>query len=135
MQFIHRIAGRLGRHLLTGPIIYSVIVPIVILDLWIEVYHRICFPVYGIPYVKRKKYIRVDRQKIAYLTWIRKLHCMYCGYANGVLHYASVIAGETEKYWCGIMHNKKGGFVSPAHHKDFLPFNSKKAYDQFAKKK
>ena len=35
---------------------------------------------------------------------------MYCGYANGFLLYAKEIAGRTEKYWCGIMHEKKPGF-------------------------
>lgn len=35
---------------------------------------------------------------------------MYCGYANGFLLYAKEIAGRTEKYWCGVMHESKPGF-------------------------
>ena len=45
-----------------------------------------------------------------YLKGFEKLGCMYCGYANGVLRYMKEIAGETEKYWCGIMHENKPGF-------------------------
>jgi hypothetical protein len=52
----------------------------------------------------------MDRNKLAYLNPFEKLGCMYCGYANGFLLYAKEIAGRTEKYWCGIMHDDKPGF-------------------------
>ena len=34
--------------LLTAPVIYSLIVPLVTLDLWISAYQWVCFPIYGI---------------------------------------------------------------------------------------
>lgn len=110
------------------PIIYSLTIPLVILDIWVEIYHRICFLAYGIPYVKRSNYIKIDRHKLAYLNLFEKLNCMYCGYANGVTMYASAIAGETEKYWCGIKHKKDPNFVEPPHHKDFIEYGDEVAY-------
>ena len=115
-------------HLLSMPVIYSMTIPLVILDLWIEIYHRICFAAYGIPYVKRGKYIRVDRQKLRYLSFLEKLNCMYCGYANGLLHYSLIIAGETEKYWCGIKHKPDSDFCEPEHHKEFIAYGDEEAY-------
>jgi hypothetical protein len=88
----------------------------------------------GIPYIRRRDHIRIDRQKLCYLKWYEKINCMYCGYVNGWLHYASAIAKETEAYWCGITHNKYDGFKPPEHHKDFLPYADKKAFDEFVNK-
>lgn len=42
---------------LTAPIIYAVIVPLVLLDLFVTVYQSVCFPVYGIPKVRRREYL------------------------------------------------------------------------------
>lgn len=52
---------------------------------------------------------------------------MYCGYANGLLHYNSEIAARTEKYWCGIKHKN---FQEPEHHQDFLEYNDKKSFEK-----
>ena len=38
---------------LTAPVIYSLIVPIALLDLCVMVYQAICFPVYRIPKARR----------------------------------------------------------------------------------
>jgi hypothetical protein len=46
---------------------------------------------------------------------------MYCGYGNGLLHYASQIAGATETYWCNIHHEQDEGYLAPEHHQHFLP--------------
>jgi len=73
--------------------VWAMIVPVVFADICEEIYHRVCFPLYGIELVKRSRYIRVvDREKLPYLTWYEKLFCAYCGYVNGWFHYASVIA-------------------------------------------
>ncbi|MHB1082908.1 MAG: hypothetical protein ACYC67_26165 [Prosthecobacter sp.] len=90
--------------IVTGPVIWAGILPIAILDLFMVVYQSICFPVYGIPKVKRGDYIRLDRRHLAYLNWAEKLNCEYCGYANGVLACATEIAARTEQYWCPIKH-------------------------------
>lgn len=128
-------SDRLLYHIIVMPVIYSLIIPVIILDFWTEVYHRICFAAYDIPYVKREKYIKIDRHKLSYLNPVEKLNCMYCGYANGVLHYVSTIAGETEKYWCGIKHKKENGFIEPPHHKDFIEYGDVAAYYQVTEKK
>ena len=90
--------------LLATPVIYSMIIPIVTLDIWLTLYQHICFRVYGIPRVKRSDYITIDRQHLAYLNGIEKLNCIYCGYGNGVIAYAREIASRTEQYWCPIKH-------------------------------
>jgi len=125
-------------HTISVPFIWGMLIPIVIADICIEMYHRVCFPLYGLPYVKRSQYIRVDRQRLSYLNPLEKIACAYCGYANGFLHYASTIAGITEKYFCGIMHEKKKAkglpFYDPAHHKDFLSYGDKEALDTLRKR-
>jgi ABC-type multidrug transport system fused ATPase/permease subunit len=90
--------------LVTAPVIYSLVVPIALLDLWITVYQAVCFRAYDIARVKRSSYIVVDRQHLAYLNAIEKLNCVYCGYANGVFAYVREVAGRTEQYWCPIRH-------------------------------
>ncbi len=92
------------RWLLSAPIIYPMIIPLVILDITISFYQRICFWLWKIPQIKRSQYLVIDRHRLSYLDGFQKLNCIYCGYANGVLSYARVIAGETERYWCPVKH-------------------------------
>ncbi|MFC1632584.1 hypothetical protein ACFL1U_00365 [Patescibacteria group bacterium] len=113
------------RHLISLPFILMMIIPIIILDVWTEIYHRICFPLYGIPFVSRKKYIKIDRHKLSYLTWYQKIGCAYCGYANGGVAYIKEIAGRTEAYWCGIKHKKdRENYCEPEHHATFVEYNN-----------
>lgn len=95
------------RNLLTAPIIYSVCVPLILLDAWFTIYQRFCFPIYGVPLVQRSRYFVIDRHHLAYLNGIEKLNCVYCGYASSVLAYAREIAGRTEQYWCPIKHSTR----------------------------
>ena len=39
--------------LVTAPVIYALIIPFIILDLFVSLYQLICFPVYGIEKVRR----------------------------------------------------------------------------------
>jgi hypothetical protein len=94
-------------NLLTAPVIYSLIVPIALLDLWISIYQALCFPIFGIARVRRSTYIVIDRHHLAYLNAIEKVNCVYCGYANGVIAYVREVAGRTEQYWCPIRHAKR----------------------------
>jgi hypothetical protein len=103
---------------LTAPVIYSLIVPFVLLDLFVTLYQRICFPVYGIERVRRADFIRVDRHHLAYLNALQKLNCVYCGYCNGLIGYVQEIAGRTEAYWCPIKHAARVG----AHHAYYAQF-------------
>lgn len=116
------------RQIISLPIIWSVLIPVVITDIWLELYHRSCFPLYGIQYVKRSQHIKIDRHKLEYLKWYEKMGCAYCGYVNGLASYWTEIAGKTEKYWCGIMHQQDGVFKAPKHHKEFVEYNDKKAF-------
>jgi hypothetical protein len=93
--------------IITAPVIYSVIVPLVLLDLFITIYQAICFPVYGIPKVRRRDYLVFDRHHLAYLNALEKLNCAYCSYANGLIAYVREIASRTEQYWCPIKHAKR----------------------------
>jgi hypothetical protein len=83
---------------LTAPLIYSLIIPLALLDLFITVYQAACFPVYGIPRVRRKDYLIFDRRYLAYLNALEKLNCAYCSYANGLIGYVREIASRTEQY-------------------------------------
>ena len=99
------------------------LVPTIFSDILLEIYHRISFPLYGIPYVKRSRYIRlIDRARLPYLSTLEKLGCAYCGYINGWLHYASVIAGKTEHYWCAIAHLEERGYIPAEHEKTFVKY-------------
>lgn len=118
------------RHALGFPFIMMMIVPLVIFDFFLEIYHHICFPLYRIPLIKRENYIRLDRHKLQYLNWAEKIFCAYCGYANGLVYYGMVIAGETEKYWCAIKHKKYEGFVAPPHHKDFAEYGDEQGFHE-----
>jgi len=108
--FRMRWATFLGRarlmEIVTAPLIFSLIIPFVLLDLFVSVYQAVCFPVYGIPKVRRRDYIAVDRHKLTYLNILQKLYCVYCGYCNGLLAYVREVAGRTEYYWCPIKHGR-----------------------------
>jgi len=114
-------------NLLTAPVIYSMVVPIALLDLWISLYQAICFRAYGIARVRRSTYIVIDRQHLAYLNSIEKLNCMYCGYANGVFAYAREIAGRTEQYWCPIRHAKRVR-APHTHYRHFIDYGDAEGY-------
>ena len=93
--------------ILTAPVIYALIVPLVLLDLFVTIYQAVCFPVYGIPKARRRDYLIFDRHHLAYLNAIEKLNCAYCSYANGLIAYVREIAGRTEQYWCPIKHARR----------------------------
>lgn len=89
---------------LTAPIIYGMIVPLVLLDLFATLYQWLCFPMYGIARVPRCDYFIYDRASLAYLNLAEKLNCLYCSYANGLAAYLREIGARTEQYWCPIKH-------------------------------
>jgi len=83
---------------LTAPVIYSLIFPLVLLDIFVSIYQAVCFPAYGIEKVKRRDYMIFDRGHLAYLNPLEKLNCAYCSYANGLIAYVREVAGRTEDY-------------------------------------
>ena len=112
---------------LTAPVIYSLILPLVLLDIFVTIYQAVCFPAYGIEKVKRGDYLIFDRGHLAYLNALEKLNCAYCSYANGLIAYVREIAARTEAYWCPIKHARK---ATGAHEKylDFVAFGDAEAY-------
>ena len=89
---------------LSAPVIYAMIFPAFIMQIFCSFYQSICFPIYGIPKVERGDYIQFDRHKLAYLNSIEKMNCDFCAYFNGSLAFAREIASRTEQYWCPIRH-------------------------------
>ncbi len=113
----------------TAPIIYAVIVPLVLLDLFVSLYQAVCFPVYGIPKVRRGDYLVFDRHHLAYLNIIEKVNCAYCSYANGLISYVREIAARTEIYWCPIKHAQRMLGPHP-HYAGFADFGDAETYRQ-----
>lgn len=105
----------------TAPVIYSLIIPMLVLDLFVSVYQVLCFPVYKIAKVPRGRYISADRRHLEYLNAIERFHCTFCAYANGLLAYATEIAARTEQYFCPIKHAHRM-FGSHARYKRFLAY-------------
>jgi len=105
--FFHWLVTYRPQNLITGPVIYSMIIPLAILDLFVSIYQAVCFPIYGITKVDRGDYIVFDRQQLEYLNFIEKFHCTYCAYASGLIAYVSEITGRTEEYFCPIKHARK----------------------------
>ncbi len=133
---IHRaIRTRASRYLidanplmiLTAPIIYSLLIPVVVLDLWVMAYQAICFPVYNIPKVRRRDYLIFDRHHLAYLNTIEKINCAYCSYANGAIAFAREVASRTEVYWCPIKHARR--ILGPhPHYQGFADFGDAEGF-------
>ncbi len=112
---------------MTAPVIYSLIVPIMIIDLWVSGYQAICLRAYKIPRVKRSDYIAFDRRRLKYLNLIQQLNCDFCAYANGVVAYVREISSLTEQYWCPIKHAVK---ISDPHRRyfEFLEYGDAQGY-------
>jgi len=112
---------------LTAPVIYSLIVPLVILDISVSIYQAVCFPAYGIEKVRRRDYFTFDRAHLAYLNALERLNCAYCSYANGLIAYVREIAGRTEQYWCPIKHARRM-IATHDHYREFVDYGDAEAY-------
>jgi hypothetical protein len=121
------LAGTSWRHLLSAPIIYSMIAPLLLLDLGVSLYQALCFPLYRIPKVKRRDYFAFDREQLVYLNLIEKFNCGYCAYGNGLIAYVQEIVARTEQYWCPIKHARRV-LGSHAHYPGFVDFGDAEAY-------
>jgi hypothetical protein len=115
--------------LLTVPIIWSCIVPALLLDLVVSIYHSLCFRIYGIPLVRRDDYIVIDRHSLQYLNLVEKLNCLYCGYFNGLIAYVQEIAARTEQYWCPIKHARRMSMIHSRYHK-FIEYGDGEYYQK-----
>jgi len=113
--------------ILSAPVIYAMVVPSLLMDLALWIYQTVCFPVYGIPKVKRRDHIVLDRHYLKYLNVLERINCDYCSYFNGLASYAMEIAARTEQYWCPIKHaSGKAKRHSRAHY--FVDYGDADAY-------
>ncbi|MFM9915332.1 MAG: hypothetical protein ACKVOX_05960 [Rhizobacter sp.] len=95
------------QNLITGPVIYGMVIPMLMLDACVSFYQWTCFPIYGITRVRRGDYLVFDRHQLGYLNFIEKFHCTYCEYGNGLMAYMREILARTEEYFCPIKHARK----------------------------
>ena len=93
--------------ILSAPLIYGMLIPLVALDLGVTIFQHVCFRIYGIPRVRRGDYLVIDRHQLGYLNAIERLNCVYCGYSNQLIEYAREVAGRTDQFWCPIKHARR----------------------------
>lgn len=112
---------------LTAPVIYSVLLPFAVIDLWVTVYQAICFRAWRVKRVRRRDFFAIDRHQLPYLNALEKMNCLYCSYANGVIAYVREIAARTEQYWCPIRHARR---VRGTHdrYERFVPYGDAASY-------
>ena len=115
------------QNLITGPIIYTMVIPFLMIDLCVSFYQWACFPIYGIKKVRRADYIVYDRHQLDYLNIIEKFHCTYCEYANGLIAYLREIVARTEQYFCPIKHARKI-LATHARYNHFLDYGDAQDY-------
>lgn len=116
-------------NIITAPIIYGMLIPILAFDLMITFYQFSCFPIYKIAKVRRSKYIVFDRHHLLYLNIFERAHCLYCSYANGLLAYTREILARTEQYFCPIKHARKA-LGTHARYRYFLDYGNAENYHQ-----
>lgn len=116
-------------HFFTAPIIYGMVIPVIILDILLFIYQETVFRIFKFKFIKRSDYIRFDHHYLGYLNPIEKLNCLYCSYVNGLMLYASAIAGRTELYFCPIKHANKVAFEHIFYEK-FFSYGDEKEYQK-----
>jgi len=129
MSLWRYIRGASLRNVLTAPVIFSCIIPALILDGFLSFYQLVCFPAYGIPKVRRGDYIIIDHHYLSYLNIIEKLNCVYCSYFNGLIAYVQEIGSRTEQYWCPIKHARKLK-VMHSRYREFLDYGDCEGYQK-----
>ncbi len=117
------------RNKVTAPVIYSMVFPLLLLDISVTIYQTLCFPLYRIQRVKRRDYMTFDRRHLAYLNVIEKFHCTYCSYGNGLAAYVKEIIARTELYWCPIRHARHL-LQTHSHYNQFADYGDAEAYRQ-----
>lgn len=115
------------QHVLTAPFIYALLPLLLLLDVFASLYHAVCFPLLGIPKVKRSEYLIFDRGHLAYLNLLEKVNCAYCSYGSGLLAYLTEIVARTEQYWCPIKHARRI-LATHSHYRNFTEFGDAEGF-------
>lgn len=112
---------------LAMPIIYSLLVPFLLLDVWVQLYQAAAFRLLRISPVRRQRYLVLDRHRLGYLNPLQKVHCVYCGYVNGLIAFVREVAARTEQFWCPIRHRTS---IPGQHrrHRRFAPYGDAAAF-------
>lgn len=126
-RLLKYIADAKLKNIITIPFIWVCILPVALVDITVSLYQAICFPLYGIPKVKRQDYIVFDRRYLNYLNIIEKINCAYCSYVNGLFGYLQEIAGRTEQFWCPIKHANRIKSLHSRYQK-FFDYGDAKTY-------
>ncbi|MGM0632591.1 MAG: hypothetical protein ACQETO_05385 [Pseudomonadota bacterium] len=116
------------RHVISVPVIWLCLLPALFMDLVVNFYQAVCFPLYGIPKARRRDYVVMDRHNLKYLNVIEKINCLYCGYFNGVIAFTREVGARTEQYWCPIKHAANLKEVHSRYHR-FMEFGDADTYE------
>ena len=127
-NFLRWLVADRPQNLITGPIIYAMVLPLLMLDACVTFYQWACFPIYGVSKVRRRDYLVFDRRQLGYLNFIEKFHCTYCEYGTGLMAYMSEILARTEQYFCPIKHAHKV-LGTHARYNRFLDYGEADAYE------
>ena len=127
MNFFRWLVTNRPQNLITGPVIYGMAIPMVLLDVLVTLYQWTCFPIYGIRKVRRSDYFVYDRHHLGFLNFIEKFHCTYCEYGNGLMAYMTEILARTEEYFCPIKHARKV-LGTHARYRNFLSYGDPQDY-------
>lgn len=127
-NFFHWLVTARPQNLITGPLIYGMAIPLLMLDACVSFYQWACFPIYGITKVRRSDYLVFDRRHLGYLNFIERFHCTYCEYGNGLMGYMAEILARTEQYFCPIKHAHKV-LGTHARYNRFLDYGDADAYE------
>jgi hypothetical protein len=115
------------QHVLTAPFIYALLPLMLLLDVFASLYHVVCFPLLGIPKVRRSDYLIFDRGHLAYLNLLELVNCAYCSYGTGLLAYITEIVARTEQYWCPIKHARRI-LAAHSHYGHFTEFGDAESF-------
>ncbi len=116
-------------HFLIAPLIYGMVIPAIFVDVTLFIYQQVVFRVFKFQLIKRSDYMHFDHKYLGYLNAIEKLNCLYCSYFNGLMLYASAIAGRTELYFCPIKHAKRV-VAKHQYYDDFLSYGDEEDYQK-----
>ena len=116
-------------HFLAAFLIYAMVIPTILFDVLLFIYQQVVFRIFKFRFIIRSDYMHFDHHFLGYLNPIEKLNCLYCSYFNGLMLYASAIAGRTELYFCPIKHAKK--VVSKhKYYNTFLSYGDEEEYQK-----
>ena len=94
------------RHIIVLPFAVVFLVPLVVFDISLSLFHRIVFGICKMKKVNRKTHFKVDQMKIAQLSKMQRFFAIYILYLRGIMNFGAKIAQECEYYWCQVRPTK-----------------------------